>query len=423
MKGRIKQEKAITLVALIITIIVLLILAVVAINSITNTDLITKTNTAATKYNQSVTNEQGIMEGYGDYLKNYINGNEEDEPIDEELAEIELMRKYVMGPTGNGREASQIADMSTYEVTSFKDDPESINNASTTITKVRQAADETKTKEIVYAKYNDRLYKIVLDRATLFTESVELITMGREGQTVKYDSNGDETPEDWIVLTDRNGLVEIVSKDVIKDADGNILKLTLGGNDPEIKGNLLKYLDLDEDGVPDDLDGDKVIEEGGTDLDKDNTIETDPEDIAIASYNNAITTINNYCKSLVKEELRNKVRSVGAASDISGDYSSTNFNSWFKKSETVKVKIGDKYYKTDFERMTELGIVVTGADYWLASRGVVEYSSFANFRVRIVRSNGDLNYIVLWDVRSDGDVDDNYRPSYAVRLVITNPEI
>ena len=63
-----KEQKAITLIALIITIVVLLILAVVAITSIQNDGIISKAEQATNKYNESVTNEQGILQGYLNYF-------------------------------------------------------------------------------------------------------------------------------------------------------------------------------------------------------------------------------------------------------------------------------------------------------------------------------------------------------------------
>ena len=74
MKGKTKQEKAITLIALIITIVVLLILATVAISSIVNEDLIAHTENTAAKYNGSVTNEQGTLVGYENYLNKHVGG-------------------------------------------------------------------------------------------------------------------------------------------------------------------------------------------------------------------------------------------------------------------------------------------------------------------------------------------------------------
>ena len=234
-------------------------------------------------------------------------------------------------------------------------------------------------------------------------DDTEYVPQGREGQTVKYDSNKDGIKEDWIILTDRDGLLEIVSE----EATG---KLKLGSGDTEIINNKDKYLDINGDGAADDLDGDGTI---GNDA-----------DIAIASYNNAITTINNYCKSLVTATDNEGVRSVGASSDTSGYYSSTNFNSWFKNSETVKVKAGDEYYKTDYEKMQELGIASTPMKrhYWLASRLAYGDSYRVYFIVRYVGASTIVNTSDdLWGLTSN---DAPYSSSCIeyVRPVVINPK-
>ena len=74
MKGKTKAQKGITLIALIITIVVLLILTAVAISSIVNEDLIAHTENTAAKYNGSVTNEQGTLVGYENYLNKHVGG-------------------------------------------------------------------------------------------------------------------------------------------------------------------------------------------------------------------------------------------------------------------------------------------------------------------------------------------------------------
>ncbi len=170
----------------------------------------------------------------------------------------------------------------------------------------------------------------------------------REGQTVKYDSNMDGTPEDWIILTDRIDLVEIISKSAIGS-------LTLGYDDQEIKGNLLKYLDLDNDNIPDDLNGDGEIEEGDIDYNKDGYKTSDPDDIAIASYNNAITTINNYCKSLVTATDNEGVRSVGGSIDIAKYHTFSEFSKKYFEVEDLKVKESDDNGDADRTQIESLG--------------------------------------------------------------------
>jgi len=201
----------------------------------------------------------------------------------------------------------------------------------------------------------------------------------------KYDSNNDGTKEDWIVITDEEGLVEIVSAEPMGS-------LALGKNDTSVS-------------VTTDLDGDGTVGNEG--------------DIAIASYNNAITTINNYCKSLVTATDNGGVRSVGGTNNSYTAYHSTNYDNW-GKNITVDVATGDEYYKTDYDKMKELGILNTGSAYWLASRRVSENSSYVYFYVRYVSTGGDLYYSTLWYVKSDGSGSSS-NPSYAVRPVIINP--
>ena len=72
MKGKTKEQKGITLIALIITIVVLLILAAVAISSITNDGILGYATNAAKDYNQAVKNEQDMLENYIEYLDKNI---------------------------------------------------------------------------------------------------------------------------------------------------------------------------------------------------------------------------------------------------------------------------------------------------------------------------------------------------------------
>ena len=217
------------------------------------------------------------------------------------------------------------------------------------------------------------------------TESVTLYYAreGREGQVIEGG-----TYDGWIILTDRNGLVEIVSPDVAKDAEGNVLTLTLGSGDTSVT-------------VTKDLDGDE-------------TYENDPQDTAILSYNNAITTINNYCKEVMDME---NVRSVGGTNNSATPYSSTNYDAW--SPVTVDVASGDMQYELDFVKLSYFGKVATTNEYWLASRCLDEYSGGVSFYVRDVRE-GSQNNCFLWGMASDGHVVSN-NPSRGVRPVVINP--
>ena len=78
MKDKLKREKGITLIALIITIIIMLILAGVSISIIKNQGIITKSNEAVEKYNQSAEGaiaqikEKRYVESLKDYQGNLL---------------------------------------------------------------------------------------------------------------------------------------------------------------------------------------------------------------------------------------------------------------------------------------------------------------------------------------------------------------
>jgi len=208
---------------------------------------------------------------------------------------------------------------------------------------------------------------------------------GREGKKVKYDSNNDGTDEDWIILTDRDGKVEIVSAQPM----GSL----------ELAQSVTATKDLDGDN---DVDG---------------------ADTAILSYNNAITTINNYCKSLVKATDNEGVRSIGGTDNTIIPYTSQNYDEWGSKIK-VDVASGDMQYHLDLRKLSYLGIEITSEPYWIASRDV-SFDNACIFSVRLGGSNlGSNSYRVIFGVNYLGEVlwwsDD--RTTYAVRPVIINPE-
>jgi len=384
-KGKTKVEKGITLVALIITIVVLLILAVVTISSIQNDGILSYAENAAAKYNKAVKDEEGLLGYYQGYLE--YGG----ELTEEEYEELEIMKRYALGAAKTGRPITDIMDMETM---AFQDDEETTDVDESSFTLLNVGINANSTKGYFYVKYNNRAYKIVVDATTFMTEEVKLVYSpeGREGQEVEGG-----TYDGWIILTDRNGLVEIVSPDVMKDVEGNVLTLELGSGDTSVN-------------VTTDLDGDESIyESDGTTIDY--------EDRAIASYNNAITRINNYCKQVMNLE---NVRSVGGTNNNFTPYSSTNYDNWGSNIK-VEVASGDMQHELDFVKLSYFGKLATTENYWLASRGVYEDSESEGvcFGVGSVEG-GVMTANNLWIVYSDGGV--GYGGfACGVRPVVINP--
>ena len=158
-------EKGITLMALIITIVVLLVLATVAISSIQNDGIISKAQDVANKFNQAQTNEQGILDEYLSYL-------EGDSGVPEEL------EKYILGPNKTGRPVTEVLDESTGMP---KDEASTIPNASTAITIMSMSTNADSTKGILNIVYKDKVYEVVADLSTYYTESIKYVRNNEPG--------------------------------------------------------------------------------------------------------------------------------------------------------------------------------------------------------------------------------------------------
>ena len=67
------KERGITLVALVITIIILLILATISIVALNNTKLFDRTIDARDKYQNSVNEENDVLDNYANTINYWIN--------------------------------------------------------------------------------------------------------------------------------------------------------------------------------------------------------------------------------------------------------------------------------------------------------------------------------------------------------------
>lgn len=278
------------------------------------------------------------------------------------------LEKYILGADGNGRiliGEDGIFDSSNF---SFIDDPltADVNEAETLgVEFLTTGQNKDATKGFIYAKYDNKAYKITCDATTYKSEELEVIyeLKGKEGQ---------KTTDEWTILYDNGSTVEAVS--------------------PTAMGELrLGYA------------------EETTDSDEQLTQ-------AIESYNSAITTINNYCKSLEGLPTNSGVRSVGApAETTTAKYSSENSKTWNSAYNGVGLE-GDTNFEQDLVRMAYWGVNSVGTKYWMASRVVNENSDNVNFNVNYVNEDGNLNNNNLWNVNSSGNANGN-SPSYAVRFV------
>ena len=103
MKNNLKEEKAITLVALIITIIILLILATVSINLIMNGGIISKAQNTVSDYKLAEENEQ-IQLGYSDYQLALSMGQQENLTVEGATVTGNEQQGWAISFSGSGNE-------------------------------------------------------------------------------------------------------------------------------------------------------------------------------------------------------------------------------------------------------------------------------------------------------------------------------
>ena len=95
-KEKLKQNKAITLIALIVTIIILLILATIVVIELKNTKLLSKTKEAKNKYGISVNEENNTLDGYSNAINRTIEQLEGEAP-DAKIEKYEKSEDYLFG--------------------------------------------------------------------------------------------------------------------------------------------------------------------------------------------------------------------------------------------------------------------------------------------------------------------------------------
>ena len=111
---------------------------------------------------------------------------------------------------------------------------------------------------------------------------------------------------------------------------------------------------------------------------------------AMNSYNNAISTLNTRATAYLNTTYASDARCVGSVpnnKNSQSGYHTTQFTS----SYSGRLRDEDNNYKTDYDKMEELGIRASNNSYWLASRHVSSSSSNSGFGVRNVLSDGILD--------------------------------
>ena len=378
MRQKLKNtQRGITLVALVITIIVLLILAMVSIKIAFDGGLTTKAKEATERHIEE-TEKEAIQTGYAAYQISIAKGEnvkipqiegakdvvavndgwnvmfernsyklENDGTITKNSLNVETsdapdeLVSYLIGK--NGKSLASIMDMNNMK---FIDDPNTISDASTSILIYNLYAENSYYSDgaYVYLTYKNNKYKLKIgfeiqkngDDLDPITRSVNKVVELQKSEGKKATYNGKQ----YVILYQYDdNTVEMISESTMGS-------LKLGSEDTEAKGN--------------------------NDFEK-----------AVYSYNNAIKRINDYCKSLYKDDKNVEVRSVGSNPENPYSENSTMYTDDFLKNyqlnydgKSVNVngilKSKDKNYMSDINRMIEANCLSASDEksYYIASRGM-----------------------------------------------------
>ena len=415
------ENNGITLIALIITIIVMLILVGVTITVAMQGGLFdigrgaakdtqiegdkeTLQGAVVAAYNVEtgkIESAQRILEnlpkgwtveGTGPYIctSPNPNGNEFKVTNDGEIKEpstgdLELLEKYFLGEDGKGRNMrGDVMDNSLSTFNPYDKMPEFSEEKLEFLNygdaKTRTEGDKYYEIYEFYVKYENVGYgvKAHFDIASsgeeIITESVEKVyePKGREGKDLG-EVTGNSQYNGWTILYDNGNEVEAVAPDVVGE------NLELGYNDETAQ----TPGDVDKDGT------------ANTKLDK-----------AIHSYNNAVKTINDYCKNLTGLPTNIGVRSVGTNpsnpyAENTTPYESEDLRNWDKKYNKLGFS-SDANYEEDIIRMSYHKTAKINKQYWLASRFVYSGPRNVNFAVKCVQSDDYFSSWWLWTVYSGG---------------------
>ena len=147
-----------------------------------------------------------------------------------------------------------------------------------------------------------------------------------------------------------------------------------------------------------------------------------------ASYNNAIETLNNAAEKYINPEYATDARCVGSVPTVeNGVFINKNSETAgpttlpfvFNGSTSIDCKGTDTNYTTDQEQMQDLGILMTGQTYWLASRDVYsELASICYFNVKVIFSTSGLNADCLCRVYTGSPSLIGQSLTYGLRLCI-----
>lgn len=222
---------------------------------------------------------------------------------------------------------------------------------------------------------------IILAIILLFRFFIDYKHINLQTNTIisKEQSTGQDTQ-------DEQNIVSITKNNIYKLKAGDYIMYDSG-----VKGEILCRV-LYEATSPYGLQiiSDKNVEEitlGGTNVDS-----------AKKSYNEAISTLNNESLKYVNSKYALDARCIGSNpsnknQEVEGPIQ---LQYYYEGKKVIDFKNEDKNYETDLNAMKEAisqgeGIHITGENYWLASRRVVQDDLGTFFRINYISDRGGFN--------------------------------
>lgn len=367
-KREVKQESGITLIVLVITIIVLLILAGVTIAALSGDNgILTKASEAKVSTEIAEVKERAKIDILGEQAGN--NG---------ELTKskfIEILNKYFKN------------------VPTEENFPEDFTDL-TLETKEEYGNHNIKISEIYNGSFPKTIDSLkVGDKVYYDTENPNVGSQGVIECTVLYDKAYNE-------VNGTNYGIQIISSDVIKNADGTIEGVTLGFEDPTVTGS-------------------SNFEKGKN------------------SYNNALKTLYDRAQEYLNTAYASGARCVGSdPADPDWD-TTTNEAGYFTRTEGEDdyyeymknhygtLKNEDTKYNTDWTQMGTMTTIKSASSYyWLASRTGNAHSSTTCFDVRSVMTSGSFFNATFLCLIMDNSTSNSNNATFGFRPVFTlKPEI
>ena len=142
--------------------------------------------------------------------------------------------------------------------------------------------------------------------------------------------------------------------------------------------------------------------------------------IAVNSYNNAITTLNTKAEDYLNKTYASDARCVGSVPNNKNEESG-NFTSVYSYMSGYTVKDADINYETDYNQMEILNITIADDSYWLASRNLGSQSYTSALAVRFISNLEGLSDSWMCRFYNSGErISESF--SYGIRPVfILNP--